>query len=277
MAKETRVLDNFALSGKTAVVTGGTGVLGSAMALGLAAAGAELAILGRRKIEGEAIAQKIVHEGGSALMLQADVLDHESLARAASMVKARWGGVDVLINCAGGNVAGATVPPNASFFKLEARALSSVFDLNFFGTLRPLQVFGEMMAERNSGSIINISSMSAQKPLTQVVGYGAAKAAVENLTKWLAVEFAQKYGSRIRVNAIAPGFYLGEQNRAMLIGGDGSLTERGQSIIAHTPLGRFGEPDDLVGTTIWLASDASRFVTGVIVPVDGGFSAFSGI
>jgi NAD(P)-dependent dehydrogenase (short-subunit alcohol dehydrogenase family) len=277
MSKETSVLEKFTLTGKTAVVTGGTGVLGSAIARGLAAAGAEVAILGRRQLKGEAIAQRIVEEGGSALMIQADVLDHQSLSQAASVVRHTWGHLDVLVNCAGGNVPGASVAANTSVFKLEPGALSSVFDLNFFGTFWPILVFCEVMAGQQSGSIINISSMSAQKPLTRVVGYGAAKAAVENLTKWLAAEFARKYGSRIRVNAIAPGFFLGEQNRAMLVADDGSLTERGQAIIAHTPLGRFGEPDDLVGTSIWLASDASRFVTGVIVPIDGGFSAFSGV
>jgi NAD(P)-dependent dehydrogenase (short-subunit alcohol dehydrogenase family) len=189
----------------------------------------------------------------------------------------RWNRIDILVNCAGGNVADAIVNNERTFFNLSQEAMEQVVDLNLNGTVRPSQVFGEVMADQKSGSIINISSMSAQKLLTRVIGYSVAKAAVENLTRWLAVELAKKFGEGLRVNAIAPGFFLGDQNRALLINKDKSLTNRGQTIIDHTPMSRFGLPDDLVGTAIWLASDAARFVTGVVVPVDGGFSAYGGV
>lgn len=267
----------FSLQGKVAVVTGGTGVLGGAMARGLAAAGAQVGILGRRAGRAKQVAEDIVSAGGQAMALPADVLDVATLEKARASLLDRWGRVDVLINAAGGNVAEATVVGDLTFFKLSRQAMDQVMALNFTGTLLPTQVFGEVMARQGRGSIINISSMTAQKVLTRVVGYGAAKAAVDNFTKWLAVELAQKHGDGLRVNAIAPGFFIGEQNRALLLNEDDTLTERGRLIIDHTPMGRFGEPDELVGVAVWLASDASRFVTGVVVPVDGGFSAFSGI
>jgi NAD(P)-dependent dehydrogenase (short-subunit alcohol dehydrogenase family) len=188
-----------------------------------------------------------------------------------------WGQLDVLINGAGGNVPAATVVGELSFFGLTHEALREVVDLNLLGTVLPSQVFGEAMVAAKRGSIINISSMAADRPLTRVIGYAAAKAATDNFTRWLAVEFAQKYGPELRVNAIAPGFFIGEQNHDLLLTPEGSPTARGQKIIDHTPMGRFGEPDELVGTAVWLASDASRFVTGVVVPVDGGFSAYSGV
>ena len=267
----------FDLSEKVAVVTGGTGVLGGALAWGLAEAGAKVGILGRRTAKAEATAAAICAAGGNALALTADVQDRAQLEAARAQVLAAWGRLDILVNGAGGNVASATVVGDRSFFGLSNAALREVIDLNLLGALLPTQVFGETMAASRRGSIINISSMAAQRPLTRVIGYGAAKAALDNVTRWLAVELAHKHGSRVRVNAIAPGFFIGEQNRDLLLAGDGKPTERGQQIIDNTPMGRFGAPDELIGAAVWLASDASTFVTGIVVPVDGGFSAYSGV
>jgi NAD(P)-dependent dehydrogenase (short-subunit alcohol dehydrogenase family) len=270
-------LEQFSLSGKVAIVTGGTGVLGGALARGLAGAGAKGGILGRREGLAARVAEEIAAGGGAAMPLPADVLDRASLEAAREAIVGAWGGVDILVNAAGGNVPAANVVGEQTFFGLSLAALDDVVRLNLHGSILPSQVFGEALAERGAGSIINISSMAAQKTLTRVIGYAAAKAAIDNFTGWLAVELAQKYNPRLRVNAIAPGFFIGEQNRAMLLNDDGSLTQRGRLIVDHTPMGRFGEPDELVGTAVWLASDASRFVTGIVVPVDGGFSTFSGI
>ena len=263
----------FDLTGKIAVVTGGTGVLGGAMARGLASAGARVAILGRRAEVARRVADEIVQAGGSAMALPADVLAQESLVDARKRLQAQWGAADILINAAGGNVAAATVVGDVTFFNLSQQALDQVMALNFSGSLLPSQIFGEPMAAQGHGSIINISSMAAQQALTRVIGYSAAKSAIDNLTRWLAVELAQKHGEGLRVNAIAPGFFIGEQNRALLLNDDGSLTQRGQQIVDHTPMGRFGEAEELIGAAIWLASDASRFVSGIVVPVDGGCSA----
>ncbi len=279
------VWEQYSLAGKVAVVTGATGVLGGAMAHGLAAAGARVAILGRREARARELAEEITAAGNEALPLPADVLDEDSLQSARQKLLDTWGRVDILINSAGGNRPDATVFGDLTFFNVPRAALEGVVGLNFTGTVLPIQIFGESMAEQGTGSIINISSMAAQKVLTRVMGYSAAKAAVDNLTRWLAVDLAQKHGAGMRVNAIAPGFFIGEQNRALLIDVDAAtdgqdappLTERGQQIVDHTPMGRFGEPDELVGAAVWLASDASRFVTGIVVPVDGGFSASSGI
>lgn len=267
----------FSLAGKVAVVTGGTGVLGGAMAWGLAAAGAAVGILGRRAEVAAQVARDMRAAGYRALPLAADVLNKASLLAAREGLMEEYGRLDILINAAGGNQAGATVYGDVTFFNLTQAAFEKVVSLNLTGTLLPTQVFGEVMAEQGSGSIINISSMAAQRSLTRVLGYGNAKAAVDNFSKWLAVELAQKYGADLRVNAIAPGFFIGEQNRDFLLKADGSYSERGQLIIDHTPMGRFGEPEELVGTAVWLASEAARFVTGIVVPVDGGFSAFSGV
>ena len=267
----------FSLAGKVAVVTGSTGVLGGAMARGLAAAGAKVAILGRRAERAAEVADSIRAEGGEAMPLPADVLNKAELERARAELLAQWGTVDILINAAGGTVPDAIVFGDRTFFDLTQTAFDQVMALNLTGTLLPSQIFGQVMAERKVGSIINISSMTAQRPLTRVIGYNAAKAAIDNYTKWLAVELAQKYGAGLRVNAIAPGFFLGEQNRALLVNPDQSLTPRGQLIVDHTPMRRFGEPEELIGTTIWLCSDAARFVTGIVVPVDGGFMAFGGV
>jgi len=267
----------FDLSGKVAVVTGGTGVLGGALARGLAAAGAKVGILGRRTEKAEVVAAEIRRAGGDALPLTADVQNRAQLEAARAQVTEAWGRLDILVNGAGGNVPAATVVGDLTFFGLTQEALEQVVNLNLLGTVLPSQVFGEAMVTAKRGSIINISSMAAVRPLSRVVGYGAAKAATDNFTRWLAVEFAQKYSSHLRVNAIAPGFFIGEQNYDLLLTPEGSLTERGQQIVDHTPMGRFGEPDELIGAAVWLASDASRFVTGVVIPVDGGFSAYSGV
>jgi NAD(P)-dependent dehydrogenase (short-subunit alcohol dehydrogenase family) len=267
----------FSLEGKVAVVTGGTGVLGGAIAQGLAAAGAKVAILGRRAERAAEVAQEINDAGGTAMPLPADVLNKQELAAARQDLLDAWGTVDILINAAGGGVPEAIVFGDRTFFDLTREAFDQVVALNLTGSVLPSQVFGEIMAYNHSGSIINISSMTSQRPLTRVIGYNAAKAAIDNYTKWLAVEFAHKYGPGLRVNAIAPGFFLGDQNRALLINQDGSLTERGQLIVDHTPMSRFGEPDELIGAAVWLCSEGARFVTGIVVPVDGGFMAFGGV
>jgi NAD(P)-dependent dehydrogenase (short-subunit alcohol dehydrogenase family) len=267
----------FSLQGKVAVVTGGTGVLGGAMAHGLAAAGAKVAILGRRAERAAEVAAAIQAEGGDAMPLPADVLDEAQLDLAREALLRKWGTVDILINAAGGNVPEAVVIGDRTFFNLTRTAFDQVMALNLTGSLLPSQTFGEVMAENKRGCIINISSMTSQKTLTRVIGYAAAKAAIDNFTRWLAVEFALKYGPGLRVNAIAPGFFLGDQNRAFLINEDGTPTPRGRQIIDHTPMARFGEPEELIGTAVWLCSDAARFVTGIVVPVDGGFMAFGGV
>lgn len=265
------------MNGKAAIVTGSTGVLGGAMARGLAASGAKVGILGRREEKARRVAREIEEAGGEALALPCDVLEQEQLEATRDSVMEQWGQIDILVNAAGGNVAAATIMPEQSVFSMPFHAFDEVVNLNLGGSVLPSLVFGQVMANNGSGSIVNISSMAAQRILTRVVGYSAAKAAVDNFTRWLAVELAQKYGRGLRVNAIAPGFFVGEQNRQLLLNEDNTLTKRGQQIIDHTPMARFGEPEELVGTLIWLCSEASDFVTGVVIPVDGGFSAFSGV
>lgn len=267
----------FGLKSKVAIVTGGTGVLGSAMCKALAGSGASVVILGRRKEAADQLAKEIIRSGGNALGISADVLNEQQLVTAKARVLEKFGTLDILINCAGGNLPGAVVMPDKTFLDLKIDDFQKVVDLNLTGTVLPSQVFGETLVEKKQGVIVNISSMTAIRPLTRVVGYGAAKAAVSNFTQWLAVEMARKFGEGIRVNAIAPGFFLTEQNRTLLTNPDGSLTDRGQSIIRSTPFGRFGEPDELCGTLLWLCSDASKFVSGIVVPVDGAFSAYAGV
>ena len=267
----------FSLEGQVAVVTGATGVLGGAMAHGLARAGAKVGVLGRRKEKAEAAVRAIEADGGAALALSADVLDRGELEAAREAVVERWGRLDVLVNAAGGNVPQATLGPGQSFFDLPVEGMDSVVALNLKGTLLSSQVFGETMARAGRGCIVNVSSMAAHRAMTRVAGYGVAKAGVENATRWLAAELARSFGEGLRVNAIAPGFFIGEQNRALLLNEDGSLSARGQTIIDHTPAGRFGEPDDLIGALIWLCSPGASFVNGAVVPVDGGFGAFSGV
>jgi NAD(P)-dependent dehydrogenase (short-subunit alcohol dehydrogenase family) len=269
--------DLFSLSGKTAIITGGTGVLGSAMAVGLARAGAKVAVLGRRQAQADQVVSEIEAAGGIGLALSADVTQHDTLTAARDQLLKAWGQIDILINAAGGNVPAATVGPTGKFFDVPESAFGNVIGLNLTGTVLPSQVFGAVMADQRNGCVINVSSMAAQRALTRVVAYGAAKAAVDNFTRWLAVELAQKYGAGLRVNAIAPGFFIGEQNRALLLNPDGSLTARGQTIINNTPAAQFGVPDDLLGAVIWLCSPAARFVTGTVIAIDGGFSAFSGV
>jgi NAD(P)-dependent dehydrogenase (short-subunit alcohol dehydrogenase family) len=252
----------FGLDDRVAIVTGGTGALGSAMADGLAAAGARVAVLARRAAD---------VEDPDRLGLAADVLRREELLAARDRVLERWGRIDVLVNAAGGNVPGATLEPGQSVFELGEEAFRGVVELNLAGTLLPAQVFGQAM--QDGGAIVNVSSMAAARAITRVVGYSAAKAAVENLTRWLAVELAPA----IRVNAIAPGFFVGEQNRRLLLDAAGELTERGRAIVEHTPTGRFGEAEELVSAIVWLCAPGASFVTGAVVPIDGGFGAFSGV
>ncbi len=269
----------FSVREHVIVVPGGTGALGSAMARGLVAGGARVAVLGRRAAACEQIAGELRALGGEALGIACDVLDRESLRAAHEQVESAFGAVDGLVNAAGGNAPQATTaPPERSFFDLDATALAGVFSLNVIGAINACQVFGRGMAERGRGSIVNIASMSALRPLTRVPAYGAAKAALTNFTQWLAVTLAQEYSADLRVNALAPGFFLTEQNRFLLSDAEtGELTQRAKTIVAHTPMGRFGAPDDLLGALIWLLSPASAFVTGTLIAVDGGFSAFSGV
>jgi NAD(P)-dependent dehydrogenase (short-subunit alcohol dehydrogenase family) len=270
-------LKMYDFTGRTIVITGATGVLCGAMAEALVGCGANVAILARNREKGEATIDRISGPG-RAMVVVGDALRQETLRDAARATLDEFGRIDGLVNGAGGNNPQATTSRDLSFFDLPEDALRYVFDLNMLGTILPCQVFGRQMAEQGEGVILNVSSMSAIRPLTRVVGYSAAKAGIDNFTQWLAVHMAQNYSPRIRVNAVAPGFFVTEQNRRLLIDEKtGEPTERGRSIIAHTPMGRFGEPDDLIGATLWLLSPASSFVTGIVVPVDGGFSAFGGV
>lgn len=271
------VQPDFDISGQTAVVTGGAGVLCSSLCRALAAAGARVAVLDLNPAAAEALAAEICAAGGEAVSAACNVLERQSLEHAAGQVLAAFGGVDILINGAGGNQTQATTTPDLSFFDLPAEALRFVLDLNLMGTLLASQVFGRIMAEQKRGVILNISSMNSLRPLTRIPAYSAAKAGVSNFTLWLAVHLARTCSPEIRVNAIAPGFFVGEQNRTLLLKEDGTLTARGESIISHTPMARFGTPEDLLGAVLWLVSPASQFVTGIVVPIDGGFSAFSGV
>jgi len=270
--------DLFGMSGLVVVVTGGGGILCSAMSQALARAGARVAVLDVRLEAAQKVAAEIGASGGEALAVQCDVLDKAAIEAAAAQVLQVWGQVDLLVNGAGGNRPEATTNPQHSFFDLPAGAVQWVFNLNFLSTLLCCQVFGRLMAERGDGVILNISSMNSLRPLTRIPAYSAAKAAVSNFTQWLAVHMAREYSPRIRVNAIAPGFFMTAQNRFLLTDeATGELTTRGQAIVDHTPMGRFGDPADLLGTLFWLLSPASSFVTGIVVPVDGGFSAYSGV
>jgi NAD(P)-dependent dehydrogenase (short-subunit alcohol dehydrogenase family) len=267
----------FSLRNRTAIITGGTGVLGSAMVKGLAYAEANVVIIGRRLDAAEGLAEELRKSGRKAIGLSADVLDRGQLEAARDRVLKEFGTIDILVNAAGGNMPGALVPPDKTFYDLQISEFEKVVDLNLLGTVLPSQVFSEDMAKRKKGVIINIASMASFRPITRVIGYSAAKAAVHNFTEWLAIEMAKKFGEGIRVNAIAPGYFLTEQNRTLLTNPDGSYTARGQAAINHTPFGRFGVPEELIGTLIWLCSDAAAFVTGVDVPVDGGFNVFCGV
>jgi NAD(P)-dependent dehydrogenase (short-subunit alcohol dehydrogenase family) len=268
----------FGLQDKIAVVTGGGGVLCGALSKGLAKAGAKVMVLDLLEAAAQKVAEEIRKDGGEAFAFQADALDKKSLERVCEEVVKKFGRVDILINGAGGNKPQATTSPDLSFFDLPQDAFRWVFDLNFTCTLLASQVFGKIMAKQKDGIVLNVSSMNYFRPLTRVPAYSAAKAAVSNFTQWLAVHFSQNYSPKIRVNAIAPGFFLTEQNRFLLTEREtGSLTARGKSIIDHTPMNRFGDPEDLVGAVLWLLSPASEFVHGTVIPIDGGFSAFSGV
>jgi NAD(P)-dependent dehydrogenase (short-subunit alcohol dehydrogenase family) len=275
LSELTRLYD---FSGQTVVITGGTGVLGGEIACALVGCGANVAILDRNLDPAQHILELMEPRANHAVAVRADVLDLDSLRQASKTIQEKFGAVHCLVNAAGGNNPQATTSPSVSFFDLPSEALRWVFDLNILGTILPSQVFGKVMAERGEGVILNISSMNAFRPLTRVPAYSAAKAGVSNFTQWLAVHMAQVYSPRIRVNAIAPGFFLTRQNKFLLIDEQtGDLTPRGKAIIDHTPLARFGQPEDLFGTVLWLLSRASAFVTGIVVPIDGGFSAYSGV
>ena len=265
------------IKNKIAIITGGAGALGSAMAKGLAQEGIKVAILGRTVSSVQTKVEEIKATGGEAIGLIADVLNRNELEIAREEVIKKWESIDILVNAAGGNMKGVTIMPNESFFDMNMDDFDAVTKLNIKGTVLPTMVFGEQMAKQKEGSIVNISSMAAQQALTRVVGYSTSKASIDIFTKWLAVEMAQKHSEKIRVNAIAPGFFIGEQNKRLLLNEDGSLTERGKTIVANTPMKRFGEAEELLSTLFWLCSDSSSFITGIVVPVDGGFSAFSGV
>jgi NAD(P)-dependent dehydrogenase (short-subunit alcohol dehydrogenase family) len=271
----TRMYD---FTGKSVVITGGAGILGGEIAQALVGCGANVAILDLNLDPAEGILKKMGAHASRAMTVKTNVLDVESVRQASQAVLERFGTVDCLVNAAGGNKPQATTSADLSFFDLPADALRWVFDLNIIGTILPSQVFGKIMAAKKEGVILNISSMNAFRPLTRIPAYSAAKAGVSNFTQWLAVHMAQVYSPNIRVNAIAPGFFMTQQNRFLLTDEKtGDLTARGKSIIDHTPMARFGNPEDLFGAVLWLLSPASAFVTGVIVPIDGGFSAYSGV
>lgn len=269
--------NDFNLTGKVIVVTGGTGILGEAFVNGIADAGAAVGIMGRNEKVAEERAETINQKGGKAIALIADVTSMEQLEKARDKMLNHFGKINGLVNAAGGNMPGAVVGPGDDVFQLDFDALSKVMNLNLFGTMMPVQVFGNALVQQKGSSIVNISSMASQRAITKVLGYSIAKSAIDCYTKWFAVEMGRRYGDSIRMNAIAPGFFLTEQNRTLLTQTDGSLTERGELVLKNTPYNRFGNADELVGALIWLLSDASRFATGTVINIDGGFSIFSGV
>ncbi len=265
----------FSVKDKVVVITGGTGVLGSCIGKYLASEGAKVVILGRRKEEGDAIVKEIKDNGGEAMFLVTDVMDKDVVERNCADILAAYGKVDSLLNAAGGNMPGATIPPSGTFFDVNVSEFERVLNVNLTGTVIPTQVFLKPMVEAGKGTIVNFSSMAAFRPLTRVMGYGAAKAGISNFTAFMANEVAAKFSPEIRVNAIAPGFFLTNQNRSLLTNPDGSYTERGQDVIRQTPFKRFGRAEELCGTIQYLISDASSFVTGTVAVVDGGFNVFA--
>lgn len=267
----------FKLEGKVAVITGGGGVLGGCTALSLAKEGVKIVILDRSQEAIDNKVKEIKDTGGQAIGFIGDVLSQDSLNAIKDKILDQYSSIDILLNAAGGNMPGATITPGKTIFDLSMDAFKKVTDLNLNGSIIPSLVFGKVMAKQGSGVIINYSSMTVSRAITRVVGYSASKAAIENFTRWMAVEMASKFGEGIRVNAIAPGFFIGNQNRALLTNTDGSYTERGETIIKNTPMSRFGEAEELNGTIQYLCSDAAKFITGVTIPIDGGFSAFSGV
>ncbi len=269
--------NNFSLAGKTIVITGGTGIIGQSFINCVAKAGGAIGVLGRNEKVANERAQAVVAAGGQAIPLIADVTNEADLIAAREKMINAFGKIDGLVNAAGGNIPQAVVQPDADIFQLNIPALQEALHLNLFGTILPTQVFGEALKDNGSGSIVNISSVTASLAVTKVLGYSLGKAAIDSYTKWFAVELAKRYGDAIRMNSIVPGFVLTEQNRTLLTNSDGSLTERGQLITKKTPFNRFGTPKELEGALVWLLSDASRFVTGSKITVDGGFSVFSGV
>jgi len=269
--------DQFSLTGKVIIVTGGTGILGNAFVNGIVEAGGVVGILGRKKSVAEERAAHINSNGGKAIALVADVLNEEELTTAKNKILESFGRIDGLVNGAGGNMPQGVLQPDEDIFKMNLGGMKQVMDLNLWGTLYPTQVFGEEIAKSGKGSIVNISSMNSKRAITKVLGYNMGKAAVDCYNQWFAVELANRYGDKIRMNALAPGFFLTEQNRNLLTTPDGGYTERGEKVIRNTPFKRFGHPDELIGALVWLLSDASAFVTGSMICVDGGFSIFGGV
>ena len=267
----------FSVKNKVIIISGGTGVLGKAMAKHLAKEGAQMIILGRNEEKVNALVNEIKDDGGFAYPAVADVTKENDIISVKEKLEKEFDQIDGLINAAGGNMPGATVMPDQMFTDLSSEAVKTILDLNYLGTFLPIKVFLPLLTKNKVASIVNISSMAASRPMTRVMGYASAKAAVDNMTKWMSVEFAKKYGEGLRVNAIAPGFFLTAQNEALLTNKDGSLTQRGKQIIDHTPMARFGDPKELFGAVQWLSSEASKFVTGTIIEIDGGFSAYSGV
>ena len=268
----------YDFSGRVVVITGGAGILCGELACALAGCNANLAIIDHAPENADRLSVRLKVSKGTYVVIEGNVLQKDSMEAASTMILDRWGKIDCLVNGAGGNHPGATTGTGKSFFDLPESTLRFVADLNLLGTIIPSQVFGKVMAQQKEGVVLNVSSMNSFRPLTRIPAYSAAKAAVSNFTQWLAVHMAQEYSSRIRVNAIAPGFFLTEQNRFLLTDPDtGKLTGRGEQILAHTPMHRFGAPEDLFGAALWLLSPASEFVTGIVVPIDGGFSAYSGV
>jgi NAD(P)-dependent dehydrogenase (short-subunit alcohol dehydrogenase family) len=270
-------LSQFSLEGKVIVITGATGVLGASLSLAVAGAGARVAILGRNAERAAERVAAIRDAGGEALVILADVLDTKQMEAARDEILAAWGTIDGLVNAAGGNLPGATIGPEQDLFDISIEDTRRAVDLNLFGTVIPTTIFGRVMAEKGKGVIVNISSLTAQRPLTRVLGYTMAKKAIEAYTQWMSTELGLRYGGNIRINAIAPGVFLTEQNRDLLVHADGSHTDRARKFISHTPYQRFGDPEELTGTLIFLLSDASRFISGETVIVDGGFNAYSGV
>lgn len=269
--------NQFSLANKVIVITGATGILGEAFVNAVAEADGKVVLIGRNELIGNERSDAINKKGKQAIFIKADVLSKEDLLQANEIILKKWGRIDGLVNAAGGNVPEAVIAPGSDIFDIDIDGLKKAFDLNLFGTVLPVSVFGKALKESANASIVNISSMTAQSAITRVLGYSMAKAAIDNYTKWMCVETANRYGSKIRVNAIAPGFFITHQNRSLLTNGDGSYTTRGEAVIRNTPFKRFGNPDELNGALIWLLSDASAFVSGEVICVDGGFHVFSGV
>ncbi len=267
----------FSIEGKVAVITGASGVLGGSIARSFAAQGAKIAALGRNAEKIEAIVKELQAMGTQAMGITGDVLDVEAMRQAADKVVAGLGTIDILVNVAGGNMADANIPDDKTVFDMSVEAWERVTSLNLNGTVYPTLAFGKVMAEKGKGAIVNITSMATYSAITRVLGYSAAKTGIISVTQWMAMELAMKFGDGVRVNAVAPGFFIGNQNRAVLINPDGSLTERSKKVLAKTPMKRFGEIDELNGAVQFLCSDAASFITGAVLPVDGGFSSFSGV